>query len=145
MTMTKTELLRYWFDEVWSNGNMSVVDQMYGPDTLSTGAILIAPFRREDIRELVTAIRELLSNIRVTFSHKMEQEDWLAVRAVFDAERPDNGAKIEMTGQMFIRFEGQIIVESHSHFNYMSLFEQLGQIPPDAIPVLLTGQAMKWK
>ncbi|WIY24184.1 ester cyclase [Parasedimentitalea psychrophila] len=145
MTMTKTEFLQYWFDEVWSNGNLSVVDQMYGAESSSTGAILIAPFRREDICELVTAIRELLSDIRVTFSHQMEQEDWLAVRAVIDAERADNGAKIQMTGQMFIRFEGQIIAESHSHFNYISLFEQLGQIPPDAIPILLTGQAMKWK
>ena len=143
--MTKTELLQYWFDEVWSKGNMSVIDRMYGPDTLSTGVISISSLQREDIHELVTAIRELLTDIKVTFSHKMEQEDWLAVRSVIDAKRSDNGAPVQMTGQMFIRFEGQIIVESHSHFNYMSLFDQLGQIPPDAVPILLTGQAMQWK
>lgn len=143
--MTNTELLQYWFDEVWSNGNLNVIDRMYGPDTYSTGVISGTSLQREDIRELVTAIRELLKDIKVSFSHVMEQEDWLAVRTEIDAKRSDNEAEIQMTGQMFIRFENQVIVESHSHFNYLALFEQLGQIPSEAVPILLTGQAMQWK
>lgn len=142
--MTNTELLQQWFNEVWVNGNLDAIENILRPDTISTGLIPSFGLRPNDLRALVAALRELLNDIKVTFSHTMEHGDWLAVRTVITAERADTGEPINVTGQLFVRFQDQRIAETHSQFGFFSLFEQLGQLPPDVLPICLTGQTLRW-
>ncbi|AZV78461.1 hypothetical protein EBB79_11605 [Parasedimentitalea marina] len=142
--MTKAETLQYWFDEVWTNGNLSAIDQMFIPGTEANGSIPELSLRSNDYADLVVALRKLAKDIKISFSQVLEQDEWLAVRTVIDAKNADNDDAIQLTGQVFVRFEGIRIAEIHSQTNFFSLFEQLGQIPPDALLICLTGQRLKW-
>jgi len=142
--MTKTELLQYWFDEVWTKGNLGVIDEMLRPGTEADGLFPAFGLSTVDYHDLALAIRNLVNDIKISFSHTMDQGEWLAVRTVIDAKRADNDGPIHLTGQIFVRFDGTQMVEIYSHFNFLSFFEQLGQIPPDALPICLTGQRLQW-
>ncbi|MGR3622489.1 ester cyclase [Pseudophaeobacter sp.] len=142
--MTKTDLMHYWFDEVWGKGNLNVINEMFGPQATATGVVSSHSLPRADMHELVQAIRALAVDIKVEFSHTMEQGDWLAVRTLIYAKRADNGAPVTINGQLFVHFDGTQIVESFSLFDFVALFEQLGQMPPDTLPICLTGQKLDW-
>ncbi|MGR3759195.1 ester cyclase [Roseobacteraceae bacterium NS-SX3] len=142
--MTKTELLQYWFDEVWSNGNLSVIDEMLTPDTQLNGVIAAQALPKNDYPDLVLALRNLLGPIKVRLVQTMEQGDWISARMVVDTERAGTGERFQVTGQLMTRFEGSRIAETHTHFDFFSLFEKLGQLPPDALPVCMTGQRLTW-
>jgi len=142
--MTKTELLHYWFDEVWTKGNLEVIYQMYGPGSKANGVIPAFALRNVEFHDMVLAIRSELNEIKVTFTHTMEQDDWLAVRTMIQAERADNGAPVQFSGQLFARFEGTRFAETHCQVDFLSLFEQLGQLPADTLPICLTGQGLRW-
>ena len=142
--MTKTELLQYWFDEVWTKGNLDVIYQMLSPEAKANGLFPTFGLNTVDYHDLALAIRHLVKDIKIGFSHTLEQGDWLAARTVVNAKRADNDAPINLTGQVFVRFEDRKMVEVFSHYNFLSLFEQLGQIPTDVLPICLTGQRLQW-
>ncbi len=42
------------------------------------------------------------------------------------------------------RFKGGKMVEAYNQFDFISLFEQLGQLPQDTLPICMTGQQLDW-
>jgi len=142
--MTKTELLQHWFDEVWTKGNLTVIDEMLSPEAEANGLFPAFGLNIADYHDLTLAVRHLVDDISVRFSHTLDQGQWLAARTVISAKRADNEGPIDLTGQLFVRFEGAKMVEIYSHLNFLSFFEQLGQMPPDTLPICLTGQHLQW-
>lgn len=144
-TITKTELLKHWFVQIWEKGNLDAIDKMLGPNAESNGLFPAFGLRSADYHDLALAIRGLVEDIHVDFSHALEQGEWLAVRTVVDGKRADNGDPVHVSGQVFVRFEGLRMAEIYSHFDFFSFFEQMGQLPADALPICLTGQRLRWE
>ena len=142
--MKKTEILQRWYDEVWTNGNLDAIDEMLGEDLVANGIIPALGISRNEFGDLVEAVRSLLGPIRVKLAQTVEQDDWLAARYVIDTEAAETGEPVHVSGHAMVRFKDGKIAESHYQFDFFSLFEQLGQLPPDSLPVCLTGQTMRW-
>lgn len=142
--MTKTELLQRWFDEVWFRGNLDAIDEMFVPATKANGLLPEIVMGPEDFRELVAVLRAHVGNIKVTLLKTIENGDWLAALVHARMVRTDNGAPVEVTGQVFTRFAGDKMVEAYNQFDMISWFEQMGQMPANTLPVCLTGQGLDW-
>jgi ketosteroid isomerase-like protein len=142
--MRKTELLQRWYDEVWSNGNLDMIDELFSPDTVAKGLLPEMAMGPGDFRELVHAIHELVEDITVQLPITVEQDDWLSAVAVAQAKRSDTGVPIQATGHVIARFEGDRMVETYNQFDFMSFFEQLGQMPAGTLPACMIGQRLDW-
>ncbi|TDE35068.1 ester cyclase [Antarcticimicrobium sediminis] len=142
--LTKTELFERWCDEVWRKGNLDAIDDFLKTSTLTAGVVPHMQMGPADFRELVTVVRFHVGPIEPTIQHCVEQGDWLAVMMQFDSTRADNGAPIQVPGQVFLRFEGDKMVEAYNLLDFMSFFEQLGLLPPDALTICLTGHKLDW-
>ncbi len=142
--MTNSEILQRWYDEVWTNGNLDAIDEMLGVDVEAQGIIPALGISRREFSDLVEAIRGLLGPIKVELAQTVEQGDWLAARTSIDTEVPETGRPIHVSGHVMARFENGQIVESFYQFDFFSFFEQLGQLPPDSLPICLTGQKLDW-
>lgn len=143
--MTKTELLRYWFEEVWCKGNLDAVADFMTPDTLISGSVSALAEPGCDYAEVVGAIRNILGPIKVAFTHVVEAGDWVSIRLLADTSNPNDGAPFQITGQIMARVENGRIAEMHSNMDYFRMFEQLGQLPPDAFAVCMTGEKLDWR
>ncbi|WP_146343937.1 ester cyclase [Phaeobacter marinintestinus] len=141
---TKTDLLQRWYDEVWVHGNLDAIDKFFVPDLVATGIVPEMQMGRDDFQDLVVAFRAHVGEIDVRLPKTVEHDDWLAAFLHVHTTRADNGAPIEVTGQVMARFEGDQIVEAYNQFDFVSLFEQLGQLPEDTIPICMTGQQLEW-
>ena len=142
--MTKTEILQQWYDRVWVDGDLDAIDQFFQPDATAEGIIPEFQVGRDEFRDLVTAFRYHVGDIRVELPKVIENGDWLAAILHVHTSRADNGAPIELTGQVMARFQDGKVVEAYNQFDFISLFEQLGQLPADTLPVCMTGQSLDW-
>lgn len=141
--MPLTRLLHYWFDEVWCNGNLDAVGEVMTSGTVISGAVSALAVPNEDYAEVVAAIRNLLGPIRVSFTHAMETEDWVSVRLLVTTSAPEEETPFEVSGQIMARVVDDKIVELHSNIDYLRMFEMLGQLPPDAMAICMTGERLK--
>ena len=142
--MTKIELLQRWCDEVWRKGNLDAIDELFDPSAVTSGVVPQLQIGPEDFRELVTVLRHHVRDIEVTILKTVEQDDWLAAMIQFNTSRADNGAPIEVAGQVLLRYAGDKMIEAYNHFDYLSFFEQLGLVPPDSLTICLTGHKLDW-
>ncbi|WP_323783234.1 nuclear transport factor 2 family protein [Leisingera sp.] len=141
--MPVTRLLYYWFEQVWRKGNMDAVAEVMTPDTLISGAIAALAEPECDYGEVVAALRNLLGPMTVTFTHAMEAADWVAIRLLVRTSKPSDGTPFQITGQLMARVEEGRIAELHSNMDYFQMFEKLGQLPPEALAVCMTGERLK--
>lgn len=142
--MTKSGLLKNWYEQVWEQGNVDMIDTFFGADTMAEGLIPEMQVGPDDFREFVSAFRYHLGDIRVELPKIIENGDWLSAILHVHTSRADNGAPIEVTGQTMVRVKDGKIVEAYNQFDLISLFEQLGQMPEDTLPVCMTGQRLDW-
>lgn len=142
--MKKKEILERWYREVWQNGNLDIIDEVFAPDNDAKLALLGVTTTRADIAEFVSTALMLLSDIKPTIIQSVEQGDWLAARIRVNANRADTGEPIEVFSHITARFKDDRIVEKQTLMDFFSLFEQLGQLPPEALAVCLTGQRLDW-
>ncbi|NOD87475.1 MULTISPECIES: ester cyclase [unclassified Ruegeria] len=142
--MTNSEILRAWYSEVWENGNTEAIDQYFAPETMAEGLIPEMQVGADDFRDLVTAFRHILGDIKVELPKIIENGDRVSAILNVRTFRADNGAPLEVTGQVMARFKGDKMVEAYNHFDFISFFEELGQFPSDTLPVCMTGQRLDW-
>ncbi|WP_050602380.1 ester cyclase [Ruegeria sp. 6PALISEP08] len=142
--MTNSEILRTWYSEVWENGNTEAIDQFFAPETMAEGLIPEMQVGADDFRDLVTAFRHILGDIKVELPKIIENEDWVSAILHVHTSRADNGAPLEVTGQVMARFKDNKMVEAYNHFDFVSFFEELGQFPADTLPVCMPGQRLDW-
>lgn len=142
--MTNSEILREWYSEIWEKGNTDAIEDYFAPETMAEGLIPEMQVGADDFRDLVTAFRHVLGDITVDMPKIIENGDWVSAILNVKTFRADNGAPIEVTGQVMARFKENKMVEAYNHFDFISFFEELGQFPTDTLPVCMTGQRLDW-
>ena len=144
-SLSKTEILHNWFDQVWCQGNLAVIENFLAPDIAASGVVPPMKLTREEFASFMTIVRSQLERISVEVTHTIEQGDWLAARVAIQGIATRTGERIATTGQLMVRFENGKMAEAYNEFDYISILEQLGQLPEDTIAVCLTGQSLDWR
>jgi len=139
----KIKVLQRYYDEVWSQGNLAAIDTILSPDVRSLGIMPGTTFDKGELAELVTTLRELLGTIKITICNTIEQDDWLAALVEIKSIAAHTGAPVHVSSHMITRFDGVQICEIHSGVDSLSLFEQLGLLPENAMAVMLGGTALR--
>ncbi len=126
------------------NGNTEAIGQFFAPDTLAEGLIPEMQVGADDFRDLVTAFRHILGDIKVDLPKIIEDGDWVSAIVHLQTTRADNGAPLQASGSVIARIKDGYMVEAYNQFDFISFFEQLGQFPEDTLPVCMTGQRLDW-
>ncbi|MEX0304680.1 MAG: ester cyclase [Leisingera sp.] len=142
---SKVEILQSWYALAWSQGDLSAIDDYFLPGVSASGVVPSLKLSRNDFEAFVTSLRSRLRGIRITVTHAVEQGDWLAARIAFESACAATGNPVSTSGHVMIRFEDGKMAETHNQFDYITLFEQLGQLPQDTVAACLTGQGLMWR
>ncbi|MFW8637576.1 nuclear transport factor 2 family protein [Cribrihabitans pelagius] len=139
------ELVRFWFEEVWYRDNNEVLGEMFSQDTSATGPVSSLMGTQFIASDFVTTMKALLGGApEFEFSVFEEAGDWVitcfTVKVLNHPRRPP----FDFDGQMIFKVADGRISAIHSSLNYIKLFEGLGQMPPDTLPVCLSGAELVW-
>ncbi len=136
---TKMELLANWYRDVWEHGDPGAIDKYFHANAQASGIVPDLMIDTGEFRELVTVILTMVSNISVDFLHVVEQDDWLCALLRINGEPVGSADRLSVHSQVMIRVEDGYIAEAYNSFDFLSFFEHLGQLPPNALPLLMSG------
>jgi len=140
--MTKIDFLRNWYDRVWVRGDLAAIDAFFAPRAGADGLMPDGQVGVEDFRALVPALRSLVRDLAIEMDHWQEGDDWLWAQIRVSALPAQGTRPVDATGQVMMRFAQGLIVAAYNTFDFLTFFEQVGQLPPEAFLLLLAGEKL---
>jgi hypothetical protein len=131
--------LREWAQRVWVERDEAAIDAMLVPGSAAHGLgsqTLVGP---AEFKQFHAALCGLLHDTELVVDHHIEDEDWLAALCTFKGVAQD-GRNVAITGTIYGRIADGKILEAYNHFDFLGLFAQLGQLPPDLLARCLAGK-----
>ena len=129
--------IRRWFDEIWNHGNLAVIDEYMGPETVIHDAgpqpgDVTTP---EEFRLLATAMRAAFPDMAVTIEDTIVQGERVALRftATGTHQGPFLGAqatgrRFTISGMAIGEWRGDRLLRGWNNIDMLSLFAQLGLV-----------------
>ncbi len=130
-------IVRRWFEELWSQGNAAVADEIIAPDyTVHDPG---TPGRQGGIageKQVVAMYRTVFPDLHFTVEEVIGEGDRSVVRWTARGTQqgellsiPPTGRQIQVTGISLARLAGGKIVEHWINWDTLGLLQQLGAIP----------------
>ncbi|WP_299653042.1 hypothetical protein [uncultured Tateyamaria sp.] len=121
---------------------MDCIDTYFQPapnDVILVGDRGVEP---NEVREWMAILFSLVRDIQVTFLKALDVDNWASVFMRINCTSRVNGAKVEVFQQIMLRQQDGRLAESYPQFDLLRFFEQLGQLPDDAYPLLMAGNKL---
>ena len=140
---TRTDLANRYFQEIWVQGNLNTLDQIYSPAPAKDCLLPDAVRSTHEIVELSQMLRQLVQNKTIRVIKSLEDGSWVTLLLEMDGADAATGQPVKMNWQSTMRIENDQILEHYSSVNFMALFEQLGQLPANCFELMLAGTALQ--
>jgi steroid delta-isomerase-like uncharacterized protein len=133
----KTLVHRYW-EQVWNQGNLAVVDELIATDFDGHPAPSDPDFGRgpEGQKQFIRMYRTAFPDLRMTIEDMTAEGDRVAVRWTARGTQtgemmgmPATGKHATVTGMFLNRLASGKIVEGWGNFDALGMLQQLGVIP----------------
>ncbi len=128
-------IVRRFFEEGPSKGNISAADDLLSPDFAMHVPLPASP-GVEGINEVITACRAAFEHLNVTVEDMIAEGNTVAARFTARGvhkgnfmDLPATGKPITMTGIEIFRIKDGKIVELWGEANLLGLMQQLGIVP----------------
>ena len=124
---------RVW-QEVWHEGNLDRIDELFAPDFVrhDPGRTLEGP---EQNRQFIRGLRAAFRDLRVTVEDQIAEGDKVCVRYRFDGTHtgsfqgmPATGKQVTYSGILIYRMAGARIAEQWTEFDLLGFLKQLGAL-----------------
>lgn len=142
--MSKRHLVERWFTAIWENNNAAVLAELLHPSVRESNTLDGMPNPHDDFPVLVEAVHRLIGRFSVDILHHMEDGDWTSTFFVLRSDVHGSEQSVSADGIVMMRFIDNQIAELRSRFDAFTFFEQLGQLPEEAMPACLAGQRLTW-
>ena len=139
----KADILKDWFDRIWTAGDVDAIPEFLADDATSKGILPDMAVVSTDMPDLVQLMRTHLGGIDVRLAKTMHEGDWVTALLEVRGHVAETGDPLHVFGQIMVRFEGDKMVEMYHSFDFLSFFEQMGQLPANALAVLLAGTRLQ--
>ena len=139
----KLDIVNRWFREVWIEGNLDTIEEIYNPASADECLHADGTPATGEVFELTQVLRTLVTNKTVRIIKAIEDGPWIALMLEMEGADSASRRSVKMRWQTFMRIENGQIIENHPSVNFIALFEQLGQLPPNSFELMLAGTELK--
>lgn len=138
MPYKNTTLCFKWFQEVWNNGRESAISELLADQTTIHGisdADGAEVKGLQSFKKFYNGFRNDFSNIHVDVQEVLTQEDFESAHCTVTAKHTKSGNEVKFGGIVMVRIDGGKIVESWNHFDFLTMYKQIGYDLVDKNPV----------
>ncbi len=136
MSEQNKKLMRRIFDEVWNQGNLETIDEIFSPDFVTHFLPPGTPPGRDGIRQYISMYRAAFPDVHVDVEDQIAEGDRVVTRTTIRGTHkgtfmgvPATGKKIQVSAIIITRFEDGKNVESWVEQDRLGLMQQLGVVP----------------
>lgn len=131
-------VVRRWFAEVWNEGRLESIDELFAPNAVAHG---LAEGGADDVhgpvefRRFAQAMRAELGELRIEIEDVVTEGEKIAARWTASARYqgtqfgPSTGQPVRMSGMTMARIVDGQIVEGWNNWDIMGMALQLGTEP----------------
>lgn len=130
-------IVRRFFEEVWSKGDMTLRDSLLAPNYAGHIAGNATPLDREGWSAWFTGFRNAFPDARFTVEDMVAEGDRVAARLTMRGTHrgalngiAPTGREVTVTGMSIERIENGRIVEGWNQNDALGMLGQLGALPP---------------
>jgi predicted ester cyclase len=123
--------------EIFIKGDLSLVPELIAPNYVYHGSGGQEVKGLEGFKQMVTMFRTAFPDLHGSIEYMIAEGDMLAVRLIFTGTHKGEfmgiaptGKKVTITDHAFMRFEGGKEVEVWGILDMLSIYQQLGVVPP---------------
>jgi steroid delta-isomerase-like uncharacterized protein len=135
--MQSKSIIRHIFDEAFNQGNLSVVDELIAPDSISHRLSWGIPANRMGLKQLIATFRTAFPDLHCTVEDEIHQDDRVAAhwtlrgthKGLFLGNSPTNKS-IVVQGLIYARIENGQVIENWTLIDQLGVLQQLGLVPP---------------
>jgi len=129
-------LVRRLMEEVMSNGNMSLIDELVAPDFIENEVMPGASSGREGFKQTNLMLRSAFPDLKVTINDMLAEGDKVALSVTFSGTHKGDlmgmaptDKRISMNAHDILRIENGKLQEHWGVTDMMGMMQQLGAIP----------------
>jgi steroid delta-isomerase-like uncharacterized protein len=130
-------VMREWFEEVWNQGREETITRLFAADALAHG-LPGAPMRGpEGFRPLFHLFRGAFPDMRIEVERTITQGEFVAVHCHVTGTHSGGtlgmaptGRRIDFHGVTIARVAGGQLHEGWNCFDFLTMYQQLGVVPP---------------
>ncbi len=138
MSEENKQLIRRWFEEVWNNGRVDAIDEMFAENGIAHGLSddpsqpITGP---REFQPFHTLFRDAFPNMMIVVEDIVAEGDKVAARCSVRAKHEGDfmgkeatQSPVEFTGITIVRVANGKIAEAWNNFDFMRLHKQVGLI-----------------
>jgi len=138
MTSNSKGITYRWFEEVWNQGREATIDELFGPDGVTTGlgeneGEVRGPAQ---FKIFFRNLRASFPDIHITIEDMLAEDEKVAVRLKIEGTHRGDGLGIAPTGRricvagiVILRIVNGKIVEGANSWDQLGLLRQIGALP----------------
>lgn len=141
MSAENIRVMQRWFDEVWNNGSMEAIDELFAADGIAYGLGEAGKDVRgaQGFKPFVQRIRGAFPDIHITVDDNISEGDKVATRFTAtmthtgdDLGFPATGRRVTVSGISYARIANGQIVEGWNNWDIYGMMQQLEAAPQKA-------------
>ena len=141
MSTERVAFMTTWFDEIWNNGRLNAIEELFAEDGVmhglgEAGTDVTGPAA---FRPFVERLRGAFPDIEVKVESVVDDGEMLAARWVATMTHegdhlgvPASGKRVSVTGMSMARLRDGKMVEGWNNWDMLSLMQQVDAIQPAA-------------
>ncbi len=138
MSEDNKRLAQRWFEEVWNQGRIEVIDELLSPEAEGFGLAAADTKIRgpEQLKPFVRNLRDAFPDMHITIEDSVAEADKVAVRFRVTGTHkgsglgfPPTGRPISVTGMTIIQFANGQLFHGWNNWDQLGMMEQLGVAP----------------
>jgi len=122
-------ITRCLFEEVWNQGKLDVIDEIFATDYVGHTAGSPDILGPEDLKQYVTMTCTTFPDLKITVEDQIAEGDKVVTRWTATGTHKPTGVQATWTGISFFRIAGGKIVERWKSMDTLGMMQQLGVIP----------------
>ena len=140
--MSEPNVLYRWFEEVWNKGRETAIDELATPDVIAHGIVdsqgneLVG---RDAFKAFWRQFRSAFPDIRVEVHDGLVESNKAMVRCTVRGTHlgdglgiPPTSKPVVFTGMCIARMKNGQMAEAWNNFDFLTLYQQIGVLPPIA-------------
>jgi steroid delta-isomerase-like uncharacterized protein len=141
MSAENIQVIRRWFDEVWNQGRMEAIDELFAADGIAYGLGEAGKdvHGAAGFKPFVHRIRNAFPDIHITVDDTINEGDKIAARFTAtmthtgdDLGFPATGKRVTVSGISFTRIAKGQIVQGWNNWDIYGMMQQLEAEPSTA-------------
>lgn len=129
MRDVKKTLCSRWFQEVWNQNKEQAIDELLTNDCYAHGINAEdGPKGIEGFKLFYNNFKSQFHDIQINVLDVISQDDMECAHADVTAIHTETGKPVKFSGLCLVRIENGKIAEAWNHFDFLNMYQQLGQV-----------------